>query len=185
MATPRQQLHTRIRETLIALGGDGALVKRRQLPIHPEAQRLVCVGLGSDGRDKFLAPAAARAWRAMAASAAADGIELRLISAFRSYAYQLALIRGKLDKGRSIDDVLSVNAPPGCSEHHSGRAVDIGVTGTPALEEDFENTAAFAWLSRRAADFGFRLSYPRGNRHGYLYEPWHWCFHGSGSGATT
>ena len=28
----------------------------------------------------------------------------------------------------------------------------------------------------RAGDFGFALSYPRGNRHGIAYEPWHWCW---------
>jgi D-alanyl-D-alanine carboxypeptidase len=87
------------------------------------------------------------------------------------------LILGKLAKGRSIDEVLTVNAPPGCSEHHSGRAVDVGCAGTAPLEESFETTPAFAWLQRHAAAFGFSLSYPRGNRHGYLYEPWHWCHH--------
>ncbi|HVT32680.1 MAG TPA: D-alanyl-D-alanine carboxypeptidase family protein, partial [Rhodanobacteraceae bacterium] len=36
---------------------------------------------------------------------------------------------------------------------------------------------AFAWLKRHASRFGFRLSYPRRNRHGIAYEPWHWCWH--------
>ncbi|MHB8392777.1 MAG: D-alanyl-D-alanine carboxypeptidase family protein, partial [Acidobacteriaceae bacterium] len=26
-----------------------------------------------------------------------------------------------------------------------------------------------------AGHFGFRLSYPRNNRHGIAYEPWHWA----------
>ena len=30
--------------------------------------------------------------------------------------------------------------------------------------------------SNTTGRFGFRLSYPRGNRDGYQYEPWHWCF---------
>jgi len=58
--------------------------------------------------------------------------------------------------------------------------VDIGARDTPALEEDFERTEAFAWLERNANRFGFRLSYPRGNRYGYLYEPWHWCWEKAG-----
>ncbi|MEO8102521.1 MAG: D-alanyl-D-alanine carboxypeptidase family protein, partial [Betaproteobacteria bacterium] len=49
----------------------------------------------------------------------------------------------------------------------------------PELEVEFENTAAFRWLTGHAAEFGFRLSYPRGNTAGYQYEPWHWCFHDS------
>lgn len=178
MASRHATLQARIRDTLIELGADGDLVARRKLPAHPDARYLVGVGLGTDGRDKFLTPAAAAAWAAMRDAAGAQGVELLLISAFRSFDYQRKLIRYKLDKGRALDEVLAVNAPPGCSEHHTGRAVDIGFTGMPALEEAFETTPAFAWLRRHAADFGFRLSFPRGNRYGYLYEPWHWYFRG-------
>lgn len=176
MTSRRQPLHSRIRETLIALGADGDLVRQRHLPIHPDARHLCCVGIGSDGRDKFLTPATAAAWQAMQGAAREQGVVLLLISAFRSFDYQLALIRGKRAKGRDIGEILAINAPPGCSEHHSGRAVDIGYAGMPPLEEDFETTPAFVWLLRFGADFGFQLSYPRDNRHGYLYEPWHWCF---------
>ncbi len=166
----------RIRSTLAEWGVTTDVVAQRRLPIYAEARSLVFAGLGPDGRDKFLAPRAARAWMAMREAAAADGIELLLLSAFRSYEFQTQLIRGKLAKGRSIDEILTVNAPPGCSEHHSGRAIDIGARDTAPLEEDFENTTAFAWLSEHAARFGFWLSYPRGNAEGYLYEPWHWCW---------
>ena len=50
--------------------------------------------------------------------------------------------------------------------------------GEPAAEESFEATPAFAWLQARAGDFGFAMSYPRGNPHGIVYEPWHWRFEG-------
>ena len=165
-----------VHDTLRELGADPALLRARGLPLFADARQLRCVGLGTDGRDKFLLPAASAAWLAMREAAARDDVELLLISAFRSFEFQLALIRGKLAKGRSIGEILTVNAPPGCSEHHSGRAVDIGARDTPALEEDFERTPAFEWLSREANRFGFHLSYPRGNRYGYLYEPWHWCW---------
>ncbi|MBL6752420.1 MAG: M15 family metallopeptidase [Nevskia sp.] len=170
-------LRRRIAEALEGLGADAGLVGRRGLPVFGEAARLHCVGLGADGRDKFLAPLAARAWQAMSAAAAAEQVELLLVSAFRSFDFQHALIRAKIAKGRSLDEVLRVNAPPGCSEHHSGRAVDIGSRGIAPLEEDFERTEAFAWLGANAARYGFGLSFPRENRYGYLYEPWHWCWH--------
>jgi zinc D-Ala-D-Ala carboxypeptidase len=166
----------RVRTVLVDLGADPALIRRRGLPLFADARQLRCVGLGTDSRDKFLAPPAAAAWLEMRAAAARDGVELLLISAFRSFEFQEALIRGKLAKGRTIAEILTVNAPPGCSEHHSGRAVDIGARDTPALEEAFENTPAYVWLAAQAKHFGFRLSYPRGNRYGYLYEPWHWCY---------
>ncbi|MBV8062321.1 MAG: M15 family metallopeptidase [Nevskia sp.] len=166
----------KVATTLADLGADPTLLKRRRLPLHGEARSLVCVGLGSDGRDKFLAPSAARAWLAMRAAAHADGVDLLLVSAYRSFEFQLGLIRGKVARGRGIEEVLSVNAPPGCSEHHSGRALDIGAADTPALEEAFEHTPQFHWLEQHAGRYGFHLSYPRGNHYGYLYEPWHWCW---------
>ena len=101
---------------------------------------------------------------------------LSVVSAFRSYDYQALLIRQKLERGRTLAEILAVNAPPGCSEHHTGRALDIGTPGCPPVDEVFEQTEAYAWLQRHAGDCGFSLSYPRGNPHGYVYEPWHWRF---------
>ncbi|MEW8432737.1 MAG: M15 family metallopeptidase [Candidatus Thiodiazotropha sp.] len=75
-----------------------------------------------------------------------------------------------------IADILEVLAPPGCSEHHTGRAVDIGSGEVGPLEAEFELTPAFTWLHDHAHQFGFNLSFPQGNEFGYLYEPWHWCF---------
>ncbi len=105
------------------------------------------------------------------------GIELQIISAFRSVDYQLGILKRKLDRGLGMAEILRVSAAPGFSEHHSGRALDITAPGFAALEEEFEQSAAFAWLSTNAQRYGFRLSYPRGNRHGIVYEPWHWCWH--------
>jgi D-alanyl-D-alanine carboxypeptidase len=159
------------------LGIDPEVLRTRQLPVYPEARQLAPIGLGTDGRDKFLLPSAARAWSRMRDHAATDGIELLLISAFRSYAYQTALIRGKVERGRTIDEILRVNAPPGCSEHHTGRAVDIGVSGCAPLEAAFDATSAFQWLTTHAGSHGFSLSFPKDNPQGYIYEPWHWCHH--------
>jgi D-alanyl-D-alanine carboxypeptidase len=141
-----------------------------------EPHRLDFVGHAPDGRPMFMAPAAAIAWCSMQTSARVEGIMLESISTFRSIAHQRALVERKLARGDAIDQVFAVNAVPGYSEHHSGRAIDIGTPGCPALDEAFENTPAFAWLQQHAERFGFRLSYPRDNRHGVIYEPWHWCF---------
>lgn len=81
-----------------------------------------------------------------------------------------------------MQEILNVNAAPGYSEHHGGRALDIGTPGEPPAEESFEHTPAFAWLTRHAGDFGFVMSYPRGNPHGIVYEPWHWYHREQDSG---
>ncbi len=166
----------RVAQALAGLGIDPSVPDLRTLTLFAEARRLVFVGLGTDGRDKVLEPRAARAWLAMRKAARRDKIELLLVSAFRSVDFQVELIRGKVARGRTIDDVLKVNAPPGYSEHHTGCAVDIGFKDCPPLDEAFEQTSAFAWLQANAQRFGFAMSYPRGNAEGYLYEPWHWRF---------
>ncbi|GAB3246817.1 M15 family metallopeptidase [Chitinimonas naiadis] len=147
----------------------------RSLPFCPEATLLVPLGLDCLGRDQFADIAAAAAWRAMRTAAAIDGIELQLVSAFRSIAYQANLIRKKLGNGQLIADILTVSAAPGYSEHHTGRALDLSTPGFAVLEEDFETSPAFAWLQGHASQYGFILSYPRGNPHGIAFEPWHWC----------
>lgn len=163
---------------LQALGITPERLVARGLQPCPEATTLTLAETGRDGREYLLTPAAAAAWWAMKAAAAQDGVALELASAFRSVQRQVAILREKLAAGQSLDEALQWVAPPGYSEHHTGRAVDIATPGQAALEEDFETTPAFAWLQRHAAAHGFWLSYPRGNTTGYGYEPWHWCFQG-------
>lgn len=119
---------------------------------------------------------AADALSRMIEQARKDGVILQVVSAFRSVDYQIELIRKKLRAGQTIDAVLSVVAAPGFSEHHSGRAVDLTTPDSDPLEEQFENTEAFAWLQQRAKEFSFVMSYPRDNRFGVIFEPWHWCY---------
>lgn len=159
-----------------ALGIPSGYGQSRNLPIVREPSALACIGDDIHARAQWLAPRAARAFMRMRAAASADAIQLQLVSAFRSADYQLGILKRKLERGQSIDEVLRVSAAPGYSEHHSGRAVDLTTPGYPALEETFEESTAFAWLDARASQFGFALSYPRGNPHRIAYEPWHWCW---------
>jgi len=152
-----------------------ALIAEKGLIYQPEAVELVIAEVGDDGREHRLTPAAAADWRALQAAARTDGVALRIASAFRSIERQAEIVRAKLARGLSLDAILEVSAPPGYSEHHTGRAVDVTTDGVRPLEIEFATTDAFRWLSRRAGEFGFLLSYPAGNGHGYAYEPWHWC----------
>ena len=146
-----------------------------RVPRVEEAVDLISVGPDHLGREAFLTPNAAHAWATMRDAACTDSVELILISAFRSIARQHELLAAKLAKGQSLEQALLYSAYPGHSEHHSGNAIDIGTTGAPHLEEEFESTPAFAWLTTYAHTFDFHLSYPRDNPHGIAYEPWHWC----------
>lgn len=161
---------------LASLGIALDTVAARSLVLYPEATNLVVAETGENGREHLLVPAAARAWSALRQAAQGDRVVLTIVSAFRSVERQAEIVRAKLARGQSIDEILSVSAPPGYSEHHTGCAVDLTTEGVRALEVEFEGTAAFDWLCGNAERFGFFLSYPRQNRHGYMYEPWHWCF---------
>jgi D-alanyl-D-alanine carboxypeptidase len=151
-------------------------IAARELAFQPEAVDLVVAQSDANGKQHLLVPVAADAWRAMKGAASADGVVLSIVSAFRTIDRQAEIVRAKLDKGLALEAILCVSAPPGFSEHHSGRAVDVTTEGVRALETEFEQTAAFDWLSRNAGRFGYSLSFPSGNRYGYAYEPWHWCF---------
>ena len=162
---------------LAELGISVESIAARGLRECEEATDLESAEIGTDGRDHLLVPFAAEAWRSLRAAALSDGITLFIVSAFRSIDRQAEIVRRKLDTGIPAEDVLTICAPPGFSEHHTGRAVDVSTPGSKALEVEFDQTAAYAWLTRRATEFGYRLSYPIGNPWGYQYEPWHWCFH--------
>lgn len=155
-------------------------VTQRALPRHGQALLLELAGHDRFGRRHWLQPAAQRAWQRMRFHAKHDGIDLELVSSFRSEQDQLRILLRKLGAGQSWERILAVNAPPGYSEHHTGCAVDIAVPGEPVLTEAFELTAAFAWLQANAHRFHFELSYPRNNSSGFIYEPWHWCYRHTG-----
>ncbi len=143
-------------------------------PAFEEAGELVDVGPNLVGRMQRLTPDAAAGWQAMVQAAAADSVMLMIVSGYRSIDYQARLIRKKINAGQKIEDILTVNAAPGHSEHHTGQAVDIATPGSRPLTEDFETTQAFEWLTANAERFGFSMTYPRDNPYGVIYEPWHW-----------
>lgn len=164
-------------EQAFALGVPRDYGRSRALRLVREPSELASIGRDIHDREQWLVPRAARALARMRASARGDGIELQIVSAFRSARYQLGILARKRERGQPIDEILRVSAAPGYSEHHSGRALDLTTPGFAALEEEFERSRAFAWLLKHAARFGYALSYPRGNAHGIAYEPWHWCWH--------
>lgn len=82
-------------------------------PRFPEASCLVDVGLDVLGRRQQLTPDAARAWGQMQEAARKEGVEILLVSAFRSVEYQYEIFLRKLRAGHRIDTILTTNAAPG------------------------------------------------------------------------
>jgi len=153
--------------------------------VEADALSLDVAEISSSGREHRLVKPSCAAWRSMKSAAAGDGVELLIVSAFRSVERQASIVRAKLARGLTVDEILAVSAPPGFSEHHTGRALDIGTPpgewgACEPVSVEFESTPAFSWLFRNADRFGFVMSYPKDNADGYEYEPWHWCHDGSG-----
>src|ERR1700733_2313582 len=98
----------------------------------------------------------ARAFRAMAKAARKAGVDLTIRSGYRSYAKQAELYK-EYRKGRG-----NLAAPPGFSNHESGRALDIYIT----------DHRAYDWLREHASTYGFRRTVPG--------EAWHWEYLGGG-----
>ena len=167
----------RLSDRLDALGLDAeTYADRCGLALVAEPLALTLAGFDRYRRPLWLSADAARAWQRMREAAARDGVVLEAISGYRSHDYQLGIFERKRARGIELAQILEVNAAPGFSEHHSGDALDIGTPGEPPAEESFEATSAFDWLRRHAARSGFAMSYPRGNPHGIVYEPWHWRY---------
>ena len=118
----------------------------------------------------------------MSAAASAAGIDLVLLSGYRSHELQRQIFYGRKSARNQIAiERAKVSAPPGHSEHSTGFAIDLG-DGTMRhtdFEVEFENTKAFRWLEQNAAKYHFVLSFPKGNSQKVSYEPWHWRFEGT------
>ncbi|MGN0707618.1 MAG: M15 family metallopeptidase [Faecalibacterium sp.] len=138
--------------------------------------------------NKTLQTAACDAFLQMQAAAAADGVTVWMQSGYRSVSYQATLYKNKtqyyLDQGydeaSAKEKAAAIVNPPGYSEHNCGLAADLNCPEHTALDEGFENTAAFRWLQEHAGEYGFILRYPKGREDvtEITYEPWHWRYVG-------
>ncbi len=90
------------------------------------------------------------------------------------------------DNDYSLRENAKWIAMPGYSEHNSpvNTAVDIsdedGINGFSDGQkaEDFETLEVYNWLTKKGAEYNFFLSYPKNNRFGVAFEPWHWHWEG-------
>lgn len=146
------------------------------LPKFKEETELLLADIGPDGKEKLLSIEATQHWKALKSKALSEGITLYTYSAYRSYSYQFELIKERMKRGEPLEEILRRLAPPGFSEHHTGRAVDVASPTFPHLAQAFDQSIEFKWLSQNATKFRFYMSYPEGNTSGIIYEPWHWCF---------
>ena len=146
----------------------------------------------ANNRILYLDSNAAKALEAMMLEMAEVGVtDIMVTSAYRSYQRQYELFHEtyyQQEKAKHPDwsdeqiyaEVLTYSAAPGTSEHQTGLCVDFLTSTMRSLDNSFEKTAAFEWLSRNAHRFGFILRYDKDKVDitGYSYESWHYRFVG-------
>lgn len=104
-----------------------------------------------------------------------DGIDLLIISGFRSFNEQSDLKDNyKVIYGTGAN---KFSADQGYSEHQLGTTVDFTTMELGANFTNFEKSNAYKWLLENAYRYGFIISYPKENSY-YQFEPWHWRFVG-------
>lgn len=115
---------------------------------------------------------------AMIDAAAQDGVNLTVVSAYRSHARQKQIWEKKWgdapqDSVEKALEILQWSSFPGTSRHHWGTDVDFNNVNT-AYWQAGEGAATYQWLQANAAKFGFCQTYGPNRDKGYNEEPWHW-----------
>ena len=104
-----------------------------------------------------------------------DGMELSIVSGYRSFDTQRELKGAYTVTYGSGANTFS--ADQGYSEHQLGTAIDFSTKALGGGLSGFGNTEEYDWLLQNAYKYGFILSYPEENGY-YVFEPWHWRFVG-------
>lgn len=104
-----------------------------------------------------------------------DGIDMHIVSAYRSFNKQSNVFNKKIKKVKSIDKALEFVALPGSSEHQLGICADVSYDNWQGINQHFENTKQGKWIKENCYNHGFIIRYLRGYEKitSYLYEPWH------------
>lgn len=163
-------------ENEMNLGGNLFLVNR-DYPVASDyvPPDLVRPQVAAVNSDLKLRAEAARALEDMFTAAQAEGgYRLVAVSGYRSYGQQSAIHSRKV-KSVGKQAALRVSAPPGCSEHQLGLAVDLGRKNNTSLTESFGFSPEGIWVAENCHRFGFIIRYKAEWEAvtGYAWEPWH------------
>ncbi|MHA0857099.1 M15 family metallopeptidase [Paenibacillus sp. CMAA1364] len=159
--------------------------KQRRLPEGYEPQDLVepDVPFSFDGphEKRMMRKEAAEALEKLFARAQSEGIELRAVSGYRSYARQKVIYDTNV-RNRGKEEASRVSSAPGHSEHQTGLTMDLSSPSVGnALEQTFGQTEEGKWLAEHAPEYGFVIRYLEDaeDKTGYIYEPWHIRYFGT------
>lgn len=127
-------------------------------------------------------------------AARADGIDLKVLSATRSFSGQKRIWEAKWTGQRKVSGqdlskaipfgtdrakkILEYSAMPGTSRHHWGTDLDLCALNN-AFFDVGQGKKIYDWLNNNARDFGFFQPYTdrnTGRATGHSEEKWHWSY---------
>lgn len=151
-------------------------------------------GLDLAGSPQQLQKEVWKAYEEMRSAAKSEGINIQVVSGYRSYDRQKAIyeakyrtfVRGGMSPQEAITEILKYSTLPGTSRHHWGTDMDIIDANQPqpasVLEEEhYHGNGVYskmkAWLDIHSESFGFYEVYNnKESRKGFQYEPWHFSY---------
>jgi LAS superfamily LD-carboxypeptidase LdcB len=139
----------------------------------------------TDKKNIYLHKEAYRAFEKMAAAAAKEGIQIKIISATRTFEAQKTIwekkwVRSdyvKFPEQQRVKEIMKYSSMPGTSRHHWGTDIDINSLENSYFEKT-EGKKLYQWMLANAASFGFYQTYTSksSGRTGYEEEKWHWSY---------
>lgn len=134
------------------------------------------------------------AFQEMHAAAELDGINLKIVSATRTFGAQKGiwerkwtgativegqnLARDVADHAERATKILRFSSMPGTSRHHWGTDIDLNNLNNSYFESG-QGKKIYDWLTAHAHEYGFCQVYSPINEdrmHGYQEEKWHWSY---------
>lgn len=145
--------------------------------------------------DTLLEKETLNAFEMMKAEALEEGIQLQIVSGFRSFMRQREIFESKFSRLKkegytsleACQNITRYSSIPGTSRHHWGTDIDVIdqsqnlSKGDLLIEKNYAEGGAFYqlsnWMKKNANRFGFYLTYPSDpNRTGFAFEPWHFSY---------
>lgn len=151
-------------------------------------------GLELIGNENKLQKEVFDAFKKMQKAALQDGIDIKIVSAYRSFDRQKSIWNRKYTKytkaglkpNEAIEKIIEYSTMPGTSRHHWGTDIDVIEGGKKRIEsvlqeKNFDEGEIYSdlkkWMDKNANYFGFYLVYTNTKgRKGFKYEPWHYSY---------
>lgn len=130
----------------------------------------------------------------MKRAAYTGGIDLKIVSSYRSFDRQQVIFENKFQKYAdagmnptdAINKIIEYSTIPGTSRHHWGTDIDV-IDGYKKVDGDVLMPSKYGegqpyedfkkWMDENSEKFGFYLVYTDNpKRRGFKYEPWHYSY---------